>query len=372
MRRDSLRFPSCKLSSGPRHASQFSPSLSCGPLSLSYIAGFFFLISFLLPCPHLEAQETVLQLQTVPPLAQVRPFSKAVTMIVLVTRRDGTLIENGWIQLRLDAPRPGRFFSTDFPFVEGSQLLDIRLPIQQGKVQWQYLFAIRGQYQIETETVNANSKKSGKVFRFTVREHEKKWIFLGLLTLGLFLLGFFAGRLFTGAKLNGKANNALGFSLLLLGLIFWNGRTTAQENKTEKDLARLEIDAATVGRPARIRWSLIDSAVGKAGHLTLKIVHLEKGKTAFAVNKIPVVNEFSMEFQFTDGDEYRVEAIADINGGELSRSEKTVSVISIEPLPSAAISPIGFFLGVICVGLWAGRWSRRAAAPSRATFHIEG
>ena len=307
------------------------------------------------------AQEIEFQFNTLPAVAQLRPFSEPATIILSFANSDGTQVEKGWVQIRLDAPMPSRFFSTDFPFIEGSRLLDIRLPIQRGKVQWQYLFPIRGQYRLEAETVTGNGKKTGKVFLFMVREHEKKWVFLGVLTLALFLLGFVAGRLFTGAILNGKGNSVFRLSLLLLGLICWNGKAVAEEIKTEKDLARLEIGAAaTVGKPTRIRWSLIDSEAGKPANLSLKIIHLEKGKTAFAVDKLLVVNEFSMEFQFTDGDEYRVEAIADINGGELSRSEKTVSVTGIEPSPSAAIPAIGFFLGVICLGLWAGRWSRRS------------
>ena len=108
-------------------------------------------------------------MQTVPPLAEVRPFSEAVTMIVSVTRRDGTLLENGWVQVRLDAPPHGRFFSTDFPFVEGSQLLDMRLPIHHGRVRWQYVFPIRGQYRMIVGAVAADNSKADGVFYLIIR-----------------------------------------------------------------------------------------------------------------------------------------------------------------------------------------------------------
>ena len=85
-------------------------------------------------------------------------------MFVSVTRRDGTPIENGWVQIRLDAPPPGRFFSTDFPFVEGSQLLDMRLPLRQGRVHWDYLFPIRGQYRMVIVTVAADNSKADGLF----------------------------------------------------------------------------------------------------------------------------------------------------------------------------------------------------------------
>jgi hypothetical protein len=366
MRRDSLRFLSCKLSGGPRHASQFSPCLSCGSLSLRYIAGFFFLISFLLSCPHLEAQETVLQLQTVPPLAEVRPFSEAVTMIVSVTRRDGTPIEDGWIQLRLDAPRPGRFFSTDFPFVEGSQLLDMRLPIRQGRVQWQYVFPIRGQYRMVVETVAPDRKTADATFYLAVKESEKKWLFLGFFTLGIFSLGVVAGRLFSAPQLPSRGNVSFWVFLLIFCAFPWVKASAAQEAKSKTYQARLAINAHDVGKLSQIRWTLVGLKEGKSPvvNLSLKIFHLGKGQMVFVLEKIPVAEEFSLNFQFTDGDKYHIDAMAELDAQEWIHSEKTISVSGIEPPPSAAIPTIVFFLAVIALGLSMGRWSRHATAPT--------
>ncbi len=308
----------------------------------------------------------MVQFKTLPPLDQLRPFSQAATIIISVTDSSGAPIEKGWVQIRLDAPKPGWFFSTDFPFVEGSHLLDMRLPLRRGRVQWQYLFPIRGQYLMTVEAVTAHDRKTDKTFRMAITENERKWMFLGLFTLGLFFFGFFAGRLFTSSKLVSKKNVALYLSLSSIGVIYWQAAGFAQEGKREQNAARLEINAPRVGELSRIRWSLAALTEGKRQvvNLSLRIIHLEKGKTVFALEKLPVAGELSLDFQFPDGDEYRVEAIADLNGQELIRSEETIAVNGIEPPASATIPAIVLFLAVISLGLWTGRWSRRATTSS--------
>jgi hypothetical protein len=94
--------------------------------------------------------------------------------------------------------------------------------------------------------------------------------------------------------------------------------------------------------------------------LTLMIAHLEKNKTVFAIERLPVEKEFAMNLQFTDGAEYRVTAIGYLTGGRMLRTERNIAVTGVEPPARAMIPAIGFFLAVIALGLAVGRWSRRA------------
>ena len=136
----------------------------------------------------------------------------------------------------------------------------------------------------------------------------------------------------------------------------------AQEVGREK-FGWLEIDPATVGRPSKIRWRLAgeENIEGRAVLLTLTIAHLEKNKTVFSVERLPVEGEFAMDFQFTDGAEYRATAIAYVTGGQTIRTEQNISVVGVEPPARAVVPAIGFFIVVIALGLGVGRWSRRAA-----------
>ena len=83
-------------------------------------------------------------------------------------------------------------------------------------------------------------------------------------------------------------------------------------------ITRLEIDSPSAGKLARIRW-VLDADGGNAGRgalLSLAITHIEKKMTVFAVDKIPVEGEFSMNFHFVDGAEHRVSARGGIARGE--------------------------------------------------------
>jgi hypothetical protein len=143
---------------------------------------------------------------------------------------------------------------------------------------------------------------------------------------------------------------------------------SGQERGRPRYFGRLEIDPATVGKPSKVRWKLAGEENGssRAALLNLTITHIEKGKTVFSVERLPVPGEFTMDFQFTDGAEYRVAAIASITGGEMIRTEQNIAATGVEPPARAIIPAIVFFLALIVLGLGVGRWSRRAAlSPSQ-------
>jgi hypothetical protein len=308
-----------------------------------------------------RAEEFNIYFKTSPPLQYLRPFYDPGSLSVLVTSADGKPIAQGWAEVRIEAPEPGRFFSTDFPLVEGTRLLEMRLPLRRGRAEWKYLFPIRGEHRVSLNVVTAEGKKASKVFPVEIREHRSKWYFLGLFTLALFALGVVAGRIFTQASLMGKSKVA---GCLLLSMSWWvlPAALLAQETGTGTYFGWLEIDPATVGKPVGVHWRLEgEGRVERpAALLTLTIAHLEKGKTVFSIERLPSAGEFSMNFQFTDGAEYRVTAIAELQGRQPIRTERYVSVSGVEPPATAMIPAMGFFLAVIAAGLGVGRWSRRA------------
>ena len=319
-----------------------------------------FLPSFFFGSPS-WAEDINIYFKASPRLELLHPYSDPVTLTLLVTGTDGKPVVQGWVAIGLEAPARGRFFSTDFPLVEGSRLLDMRLPLRQGRAEWKYLFPIRGQYRLNVEFIAPDGRKVNKSFPLAIRESKQKLVFLGVFTLGLFVLGVLAGRIFTGTLSNAK-RRAAACLLVSMSCVVVSGEVVAQEVGQRKYFGWLEIDPATVGKPSKVRWRLAgeEKAEGRAVLLTLTIAHLEKAKTVFAVERLPVEGEFGMSFQFTDGAEYRVTAIAYVTGGQMIRTEQNISVIGVEPPARAMIPAIGFFLAVIALGLGVGRWSRRA------------
>ena len=263
------------------------------------------------------------------------------------------------MNIRLEAPKPGRFFSTDFPLVEGSELIEMRLPLRRGRAEWSYLFPIRGEYRLTIDAVTP-AGNAREIFSLRIPENREKWYLLAVFTFGLFLSGVVAGRIFTQSLPDSKRRVAASLWVLIVCRVCSTG-VAAQEPGRGKYFGWLEVAPATVGKPTRVQWRLKDGdAARQTALLSLTITHLEKGKTVFSVERMPVAGEFAMNFHFTDGAEYRVTGVAALPGEETVRTEQYLSVTGVEPPVRTIIPALGFFMAAIAVGLGVGRWSRRA------------
>ncbi|HEX7229298.1 MAG TPA: hypothetical protein VF452_02805 [Candidatus Binatia bacterium] len=301
--------------------------------------------------PPAWADELNIYFKTTPSFEQLRPYADPAILSLLVTDANGQPVREGSAALRLDAPRSGVFFSTDFPWVEGTRLHEMRLNLRQGGANWKYLFPIRGEYRIDVSVSTADGRKASKEFTFNVRENEQKWSALAAFSAGLFCLGLIAGRVFTAAP-----KPAAIIILVLLSA----STARADTNPVPQDAsAVLEVAPATVGRPTVVRWRFDNAVDPSRVLLSLAIVHLEKGKTVFEVERISVPGEFAMNFQFTDGAEYRLIAVGEQPGRTPIRTEKTISATALEPPTNAMVPAFGYFIALIAAGLIAGRWSKR-------------
>jgi hypothetical protein len=338
-------------------------------LSLKIFSAWIVLVASFLFGSLSRAADINIYFKASPRLELLHPYSDPATLTLLVTGADGKPVDQGRVAILLEAPEPSRFFSTDFPLVEGSRLLDMSLPLRQGRAEWKYLFPIRGEYRLTVEFTAIDRQKAFKTFAFGVRENKQKWVFLGIFSLALFALGVLAGRIFTSST-SRRAGELTAGSVLLLGcLMAALDPVTAQEAERGGQFGWLEIDPAAVGKPSGVRWRLAGEANtgNQPVFLSLTIAHLEKAKTVFAVERLPVEKEFAMNFQFTDGAEYRVTAIAYATGRQMLRTEQNISVTGVEPPARAMIPAIGFFLAVIALGLAVGRWSHRVAKGANFT-----
>jgi hypothetical protein len=147
-----------------------------------------------------RAQITDIKLKTVPDLSEARPSFEPVKIILNLLDSGGNPVSAGRLRIRLSAPTPSGLFSTDFPRVEGTLLLEMTLPVVQGRVEWDYVFPIRGIYRLEAESAEEKASGLKKVFELTVKEQRYKFLFLATFLAVLFLFGFIAGRLFTGTR----------------------------------------------------------------------------------------------------------------------------------------------------------------------------
>jgi hypothetical protein len=331
-------------------------------LSLVISAASAALLTLLFGGP-LPAEQFQIYLNTSPRAEQLHPWKEPAALSLLVTAADGRPVQQGWLAVTLEAPLPGIFFSTDYPIVEGSRLADLRLPLRRGRADWRYVFPIRGEYRMTVDYVTAEGKKASKIFQIRIPETRLKWATLGGFLVILFLVGFTAGRIFSGARL-GSGKTAACLIIGVVSLLPLSPCAAGQRSVEAKHAARLEIAPARVGQPALVQWRLLGDGGGEKSTsvLTLIITHLEKQQIVFAVEKIFVADEFSINFQFSDGAEYKISAVADI-GKESVRTEQIIQVAAVEPPARTIVPALALFLIVIAAGTVAGRWSRRKAVP---------
>jgi hypothetical protein len=362
---DSVRSFGGNLSPCSRYSAQLPPCISRGSLSLKDLFAIgSFLIAVLLGAA-VSADAVNVYFKTSPVPEHLRPFTDPATFSLLVTGADGKPLTKGSVHVRLQAPRSSSFFSTDLPLVEGTQLTDLRMPLKVGKAEWKYAFPIRGRYRLIVDVLALDGTKVSRTFELNIREHRTKWLVLGGFTVGLFAFGFITGRMFTSPARNG--HEAARIILLVMVSVFtFPGELALGQTGGDKLAAGLEIDSPRVGKPARITWRLQGSPaiMPASAMLSLTVIQVEKGNVVFAFDRLPVEAEYSMNFQFTDGGEYRVNARAELPGGKLARAEQLVTVTGVEPSIPSTLPAIGFFLAVVAAGLAMGRWSRRHATQS--------
>ena len=145
-------------------------------MSLRNLPAFISSRRFCFFSPPLWAEDINIYFKASPRLELLHPYSDPATLTLLVTGADGKPVAQGRVAIRLEAPEPGRFFSTDFPLVEGSRLLDMSLPLRQGRAEWKYLFPIRGQYRLTVEFTAPDGRKATKTFPLAIRENKQKWV----------------------------------------------------------------------------------------------------------------------------------------------------------------------------------------------------
>ncbi len=325
------------------------------------VALFIFPFSLWLATTTWAGNEDI-RLQTLPALDKARPFSGPVKILLTIVDNDENPIEAGRVRARLYAPLPSRLFSTDFPHVEGTLLLDMELPFSNGSVAWEYLFPIRGDYRLEVELADPSKENIKRVFNLSVKEHRYKLFYLGCLLVVLFLLGLIAGRLFTGQRANHGLNMKLSLFLSILPLAMGlTGDIQTKKETGSKPVTGLEVSPAVVGKISWVHWNLMDPRTGEpvASRLSLAITHLEKGKQIFSIKNVPTEGNFMLGFQFADASDHLLAVVAESEDSGPVQEKRVMTVTGLDPPRETFFPPMILFLAVLALGLATGRISCR-------------
>lgn len=351
------------------------------------------------------------QLVTEPPIAQVTPLEAEATKYLgsgkynspvqlKLQARDtaGAPLQNAQFHLQVLTPAPTPWFTTDFPIVEGTKLLDIVGDAPKGEFLMQQVFPIRGNYQIKvdvTSTVANAFTPIEQTLNLTVPENPLKLTYFPFVLAVLLAIGFGGGWIIGGGQ-QIKAGEVAprpvrlllsGVTVLAIAsLLFFN--VSAELVKSQAAMAegspaannsglvesqglKLELTGdkfTAVGQMASFQAKLTDSKTNQPVSdvmVAIKSTQLENNWVAFGYQGVADSKGLlTWQEQFFDGAPHKVEV--EVSPSPTSSRQFTpfqatqeIEVEGIAPPMFVRFVGLFYFTAVLVLGMIAGLFLQR-------------
>ena len=353
-----------------------------------------------------QTPQPSVRLLTEPPINQILPFDGEATVTPSPVRftlqavdAGGQSLENAKIRLQILTPPKNPWFPTDFPIVEGTQLLNFEAVAPKGELQIQQILPIRGQYQLLVEVTPMVENAFSPFQQFLTLSVPENWIKyrnFGVLVLILLTVGVSGGLVLGGHQeiqegeiapqrvrllLSGAIIVAI-ISLLFINITAELAESHADHHKhhspKSEEPAMLQsqgIEArilgdieATVGQLANLVVQVSDTQTRQPitdVNLNIKATSMEGEWVAFAYQGVTdTKGQLKWEQQFFDGAPHKitVEVSPQSQAQQQFSPLKVVKQIFVEgvapPLQSRLIV-LGYFTSFIVLGLVIGLQLRR-------------
>ncbi|MBK1986045.1 hypothetical protein A0J48_000505 [Sphaerospermopsis aphanizomenoides BCCUSP55] len=333
-------------------------------------------------------------LSTNPPLERLFPFEAAtekaqapVNFTLEAVDAAGKNLENAVIKLEISTPKPTPWLTTDFPIVEGTKLLAMEVAAPKGKLEFQQVLPIRGDYQIlakVTPVVENAFEPYQETLNFHVRENPVKYKYFAILAAILLAMGLFGGWVIGGQEELRQGEIApQSVRLLLSGLtviaivtlLFINitaevaqAHGSEHDHKLEKIAPSVvksqnfdvKIDGdktATVGKLANLSVEVKDNTGKpiKDAVIDVKSVALEDNLTVFAYQGFSNQDgKLIWRSQFFDGAPHKVEV--EVSNRQLPpiKVAQLVEVEGIQPPMLTRLISLFYLTGIVGIGMTIG------------------
>lgn len=355
------------------------------------------------------------------PASQILPFAAAsdtpqspVKLILQAEDSTGKALENAKFNLEIFTPKRNPWFTTDFPMVEGTKLLDIETLAPKGQLEFQQMLPIRGNYQLKVNVtpVVANAfAPIEQTLTLSVAENWVKYRNFGILAVILLLVGLGGGWVIGGQQTIAPGEIAPQRVRLLLSgaiviaiaaLLFVNisaevaqsqnsGHAHNHDHHHHGSAAAEQVDNSGIVRQQGLQAQLLGSAsatVGDAAALQVKVIDektnqpvqdvllniktsiLEDGVVTFAHQDIPdATGQFAWEQQFFDGAPHKL-AVEIAPLPNTSRQfkpfqvQKQIDVEGVVPPFSVRFISLAYMTAFVIVGLLVGLGLKRNFAAN--------
>lgn len=347
------------------------------------------------PLPSHASQPSV-QLQTEPFLSQVVPDEAPVRIALQAVDATGQPLSDVQFQLQLSTPVKTPWFTSDFPVVEGTQLLELNAKAPSGRLEFEQVMPIRGNYTLKaqvTPLVTGAFEPFEQSLQLSVPENSTKYRNAAILIGILIVAGVGSGWVIGGDQTVQDGEVAPQPIRLLLSaatvvaiaaLLFVNinaelasahghgemqSVTAPSVQKSEDFEIRLSGDRqAMVGQLASQTIQVINAKTGNPEAdmvVNVKAIALEDNKQMFAYQgRTDNQGNLTWKEQFFDGALHQVVAkIASPNRSALQVSHE-VEVEGIAPPLYIRFISLSYYTGIFVLSLLAGiGLHRRSSRP---------
>lgn len=155
--------------------------------------------------------------RTHPDAGEIVPDKDMVEMMFDVSH-DGHPAEDVQLSYRVYTPKETFWFGTDFPVVEGTQLLSGSVPLPDGHQTISMILPIRGEYRVKV-TARGDEGATVESFHFNVPENPQEKINLSIFLLVLFFIGGIGGFIFSKTTPNNISRSWLIGATMASGFI---------------------------------------------------------------------------------------------------------------------------------------------------------
>jgi hypothetical protein len=346
-----------------------------------------------------------IRLATSPSMGQIRPFEAEATdpqapvqLSLQALDGAGLALENAKIHLTVLTPPKTPWFTTDFPIVEGTTLLEMEALAPQGKLELQQMLPIRGDYALRVSATPSVANAFAPIqetLTLSVAENGLKYRNLGILAAILVAVGLVGGWVIgSGQKAQPGEIAPQRVRLLLSGvtvlaiaaLLFVNisaefaqshgsmamshgteaAPPSAQPAKLNAQGLEVELSgasSATVGQLAKLQVSVVDAKNRQPVTdvlVRVKTTPLEDNWVAFAYKGVPDRNgTFAWQQQFFDGAPHHIE-VEVAPQPKAARQFKplqvaqNIAVEGIAPPLQVRLITLFYFTGLVGLGLLLG------------------
>lgn len=335
-----------------------------------------------------QASQSSISLVTDPPIATVYPRHDLVRLSLQAQDSQGQPLKDAKFHVQLLTPAKTPWFTTDFPIVEGTTLLNLEANAPNGGISFQQVFPIRGTYHLLVDVTPSSAQSFEPIqqtLTISVPENPVKYRNFLILAAILLAVGLVGGWVIgqrqpirsgeiAPQRVRLLLSGAIVVAIVALLTVNISAEFAASHHHHHETAAsaspiqqaqgltlQLVGDShATVGQLASLEVQATDAATGQPLNdviFNVKAIQLEDNEPIWNYQGMPdATGKMTWQQQFFDGAPHRVEVVVAPQPSsprqfQPFQASQDIEVDGIEPPMHTRLISLFYFTSIVVIGL---------------------